>query len=301
MRSATRGKYAAKVALMLAVLAVLAVFAASCMQSAERADVYLTAADTPEPPAARVSDTTFEAFSHKIPEHKQFDCISCHRREGKSRELEYAGHESCVGCHLNQFITNDVTDENRAMCSICHSSLDSQFPPMKAFPTRFKEGFNMKFDHAAHSRGKGATGCATCHRPSGPGQTIPSGIGTHSTCYACHTAESEIGSCNVCHELAPYRRTLQSQYNFKALFRHGDHRGVSCDDCHTVVAGAPQGRQVRNIQILQHRAAPGTNCLACHNGRRAFSGNNSLAVATCSRCHQGAGFGALPIDTIPEE
>lgn len=299
MTKGTTVKNAVKAALLLAFVIGAVV---SCMKQAPKADVTLTSADLPDPAPERVSDSTFQQFSHKIEEHKQFECISCHRREGRSRELEYTGHESCVGCHLSQFITDKVTDENRAMCSICHASLDSDDPPMRAFPTRFREGFNMKFDHAAHARGQGrpAQGCAACHRPSGPGQSIPSGIGVHATCYACHTAESKIGSCSVCHELAPYRRTLQSQYNFKAIFRHGDHTGsVNCDDCHNVVRGA-QGRQVTTIQILQHRAAPGTNCLACHNGRRAFTGNNPFDVGTCTRCHTGSGFGALPPDTVPD-
>jgi c(7)-type cytochrome triheme protein len=280
-----------------------------CLQQSERMPVAITASQTPDAIPVSASTKNFEKFSHDVEEHKQFACVTCHEREGKSTKIDLAGHESCVGCHLNQFVGDKVTEENKAMCSICHSALDSSDPPVRAFPVKFLEGFNMKFDHGAHERGEGrpAQGCTACHSPSGPGQSIPSGIDTHSTCYACHTAEKKIGTCNVCHELAPYRRTTQSQYNFKALFRHGDHRGVGCNECHDVRPGAPQGRQVSNIQILQHRAAPGTNCLACHNGRRAFSGNNPFAVDTCVRCHQGMASAqipsgaSLPADTVPEQ
>ncbi len=301
MRRKPRQIFAAKAALLIAAAAV---FAVSCMQQANKVDVTLTSAETPEPIAVRTSDSTFEEFSHTIPEHKEFECISCHAREGRSRELEFAGHESCVGCHIGQFINNSVADQNRAMCSICHASLDSKEPPMKPFPTRFNEGFNMKFDHAVHNRGEGRppNGCASCHSPAGAAQSIPVGIASHNNCYTCHTPDSKIASCSVCHELAPYRRTLPSQYNFKAIFRHGDHtgrQGVSCDECHTVVAGPGQGRQVRNINVLQHRAAPGADCLSCHNGRRAFTGNDPFAVQTCTRCHTGS-IGALPSDTVPE-
>ena len=290
-------------------LTAIVVALASCLQQSERIQPHLTASQTPDPVPETASSKTFEAFSHKIKEHDQFACVTCHEREGRSTQIDLAGHESCIGCHLNQFIDDRVTEENRAMCAICHSSLDSSDPPVKAFPARFREGFNMKFDHGAHARGEGRPpqGCGTCHNPAGPGYSIPAGIDTHNTCYTCHTAESKIGSCNVCHELAPYRRTTMSQYNFKALFRHGDHRGVSCDDCHNVVNGAPQGRQVTTIAILQHRAAPGTNCLACHNGRRAFSGNNPFAVQTCSRCHQGMASAMIPAgaelppETVPDE
>ncbi len=304
MISSTRGKYAVKSALLIAVAAI---FAASCIQQGDRVNVPLTSAETPEPIAVRDSDSTFAEFSHTIPEHKEFECASCHRREGKSTQLEYAGHDSCVGCHIGQFINNAVTDENRAMCAICHSSLDSKDPPMKAFPVSFKEGFNMKFDHAAHERGEGrpANGCAFCHSPSGPGQSIPSGITSHNNCYTCHTPDTKISSCNVCHELAPYRRTTMSQYNFRGIFTHRDHRGVGCSDCHNVIAGAAQGRQVTNIAIRQHLTAPGNNCLMCHNGRRAFTGNDPFNVASCSRCHGSSGPSriqgtSLPDGTVPD-
>lgn len=289
--SASR-KNAIKAALLLAALMV---FAASCLKQGEKTPVPLTASETPAPPVVNVSDTTFSKFSHTVAEHKQFDCASCHHREGKSRELEYAGHDSCVGCHLSQF-TNP--GEKPAMCAICHDKMDAVPPTTKAFPAKFIEGFNMKFDHAAHESGKGrpAQGCAFCHSPSGPGQSIQSGIDTHTSCYTCHTAESKIGSCTVCHALGSYNRTTQSDYNFRAIFRHGDHsarQGVSCNECHNVIAGAALGRQVSNITILEHRTGPGNNCLACHNGRRAFTGNNPLDVGSCTKCHKGSGFSAI--------
>ena len=260
----------------------------------------LTASETPEPMPERVSTKTFEAFSHKIPEHQQFACTSCHQREGSSLKMEYAGHDSCIGCHLNQF-----TDKDQVMCSICHKDTKAVPPSMNAFPVKFVEGFNMKFDHAAHETGKGrpADGCAHCHTPSGPGQTIPIGFTAHNDCFSCHTAESNIGSCTVCHQLGPYNRTLQSEYNFKAIFRHGDHsarQGVSCNECHNVIAGAPNARQVTDITILEHRTTPGNNCLSCHNGRRAFTGNNPLDVNSCTRCHKGMGSSKLPPDTFTE-
>ena len=139
----------------------------------------------------------------------------------------------------------------------------------------------MKFDHAAHESGKGrpAAGCATLSQPVGPGQSIQIGIDTHNNCFACHTPDTKIGSCVTCHALGPYNRTTQLEYAFKAIFRHGDHtsrQGVSCNECHNVIAGVPNSRQVTNIQILEHLTGPGNNCLQCHNGRRAFTGNNPL-------------------------
>jgi c(7)-type cytochrome triheme protein len=292
-----------KLVKLVLVLAALGIWTIACLDRAARIEPPLTSAETPESPPVRASDTNFRAFDHSVAEHKQFDCISCHRREGKSRELAYTGHESCVGCHMGQFISSEVTEQNRAFCSICHSSLDSADPPMKAFPATFIEGFNMKFDHAAHETGKGrpANGCVACHSPRDPGYTIPAGIGAHANCYGCHTAESKLGSCNVCHELAPYRRTAQSQYNFKAIFRHSDHsRGIGCGECHDVRPGAAQSQQVSTIAIIEHLAPAGNNCRQCHNGKRAFSGSGT-DVAVCARCHKGMVTTSLPSAAVPDE
>lgn len=274
-------------ALLVAVSVALLVV--GCMQQAARTPPTITSSETPDPPAARVSDSAFDKFSHEVAEHKQFECVSCHRRETKQRELEFAGHDSCVGCHLNQFISPE-----RAMCAICHDKLEANPPTVRSFPVRFREGFNMKFDHTAHDNGEGrpAAGCAHCHAPAGAGKSIPAGIQAHNNCFSCHTPESKIGTCNVCHELAPYSRTPQSRYVFRAVFTHGDHAGVGCGDCHSVRPG-PQGRQVTNIVAQEHNNAP-NSCATCHNGSRAFSGNDPMNFSSCARCHKGSGFDMLP-------
>src|SRR5439155_4043338 len=137
----------------LLVFSVLSAFAAACIQRTQKTPVPVTSSETPDPIPARASAKTFEAFSHKIPEHKQFACDTCHQREGRSLDIKLAGHESCIGCHLNQFTNRD--DEAKVMCGICHSNTKSDSPPVKAFPTKFVEGFNMQFDHAANAQGKG--------------------------------------------------------------------------------------------------------------------------------------------------
>lgn len=264
------------------------------MERAPKARVTITASETPPAIAVRASDRSFKAFSHAIKEHKQFECVSCHRRENGRDGLDFAGHDSCVGCHISQF----TNPEQQAMCTICHADMNASPPTMQEFPKRFVEGFNMKFEHAAHISGEGRPpeGCASCHESAGRAKTIPVGVQAHTTCYTCHTPESKIGSCNVCHELAPYRRTPVGRYVFRAVFSHRDHspaQGVSCSDCHSVRAGAPQGSQVTNIAAQEH-TGPGNNCASCHNGSRAFGGNDVTNMATCGRCHTGSGFNMLP-------
>ncbi|MFN0280287.1 MAG: cytochrome c3 family protein [Pyrinomonadaceae bacterium] len=286
MKNGTRSNQLLKA---LLVLGALALFAASCIKQAERLQPSVTSTDTPDPVPARVTSTTFKDFSHKIPEHLEFECNTCHRREERGIKSQLGGHESCIGCHMNEWI-----DEEQLICAICHTDLNSKDPPVKAFPVKFKEGFNTVFDHADHDNGAGrpSEGCATCHEPSGRGKTIPSGFETHATCYVCHKPENtnmpegKNDSCNVCHKIAPYIRTLPSQYSPKIIFSHRDHTRDSCNECHRINPGAPQGQQVSSIDYLEHRTNPrGFNCLQCHNGTRAFTGNNPANLASCSRCH----------------
>lgn len=286
------------IAKALLLLAAGIVFAASCIQQQPKLAVTITSSEVPPPLEVKASDKTFGTFSHKIPEHKKFECASCHRREGRSLDMDFAGHDSCVGCHLNQFTDTELMDQKKIMCAICHTASP---PAMIEFPKKFKEGFNMKFDHGDHDGGAGRPpeGCASCHRSAGPGKTIPIGFQAHNNCYSCHTANSTIGSsCSTCHALGGYNRTLPSEYNFRYIFRHDDHgprQGVSCNECHKVSPGAPQGRQVSGIAIKQHFSTG--NCAQCHNGSRAFSGNNPFAVTTCSRCHKDR-VNILPPGTV---
>ncbi|MFZ1701394.1 MAG: cytochrome c3 family protein [Pyrinomonadaceae bacterium] len=276
----------------LLVFGALSIFVASCLQPSAKVPPTITSSETPEPVPQRVSDATFKDFSHSIEEHKQFECNSCHRREGKSLDMEFAAHESCVGCHLNQF-----TSSEPAMCAICHNDLKPIPPTMNTFPAKFVEGFNMKFDHADHDSGEGrpAQGCVSCHAPAGGGKSIPAGFQAHNNCYTCHTAESKIGSCNTCHELKPYSRTSPRRTAFRGSFSHNDHGRVGCADCHSVLAGAPQGRQVTDIAVSQHCGGT-NNCATCHNGSRAFGDGNFADLTSCARCHTGSGFDMMAGD-----
>lgn len=287
MKSGTRPKQLFK---SLLIFGALAVFAASCIKQADRLQPPVTSSDTPDAVPARVSSKTFNEFSHKVPEHLQFECNSCHQREQGGINSQLGGHESCIGCHMNEWIA-----EEQMICSICHTDLNSKDPPVKAFPVKFSEGFNTVFQHGDHDSGAGkpANGCASCHEPSGRSQTIQSGFETHAACYECHNPENKSmpadknDSCNVCHKIAPYIRTLPSQYSPKIIFSHNDHTRESCLDCHKVKARASQGRQVTHIATLEHVTTPGDNCLQCHiNGGRAFTGNNP-ANLNCNKCHKG--------------
>jgi len=240
----------------------------------------------------------YSSFKHTSQRHVSLACTSCHERKDNSATPIFPGHKSCVSCHTGQFVSAAVP-----MCVICHTDVNSGNPPLKSFPARFNESFNVKFDHAQHMNGaaRPASGCAACHSRSGgraAALTIPTGMAAHNQCYTCHTPSSkssagrELASCGVCHDQKAYLRTSSNARAFRYSFSHAKHSSgqrLACADCHLLTAGLPQSRQVSSPQPLEHFAsARGKSCLSCHNGQRSFGGD--LAFKDCRRCHTSASF-----------
>lgn len=173
---------------------------------------------------------------------------------------------------------------------------------MRAFPSKFNESFNAKFDHAQHNSGdaRPSSACAACHSASlrrGTAMTIPAGINAHTNCYQCHTpgkttsAGRDISNCGTCHAAAPYRRTPTTSVAFSASFRHDQHSSrqrLNCNDCHSLKAGLAQSRQVSSPRTSQH-FPPGRvlSCATCHNNKKAFGEKD---YDDCARCHVGPTF-----------
>jgi len=230
----------------------------------------------------------FSTFLHKNPNHARLPCLLCHRRESGSPRPTLPGnndHAPCAGCHAQQF-----ANSASPICAICHTN--SQSGAIKGFPPL--KSFNVKFDHSLHTRGVGVN-CSTCHRPSrgGVALTIPAGFSAHNTCYQCHTPRilakgRDISSCGTCHQLGRYARTPTQSGAFKVGFSHAKHglaQKLNCNDCHSVRAGLAQRRQVTAPVALNHHASAGAfSCSSCHNGKRAFGGDDFSA---CKRCHTG--------------
>jgi c(7)-type cytochrome triheme protein len=226
----------------------------------------------------------YSKFQHSSRNHSRLPCLLCHRREsGSVPKLPGSnGHLPCAGCHAQQFSNADSP-----ICTICHTDVKSG--AVKSFP-RLKS-FRMKFDHSLHVK-MGSVSCATCHRPlrSGAAMSIPAGFNAHSTCYRCHGSRAQssgrdISSCGTCHQLGGYSRTPTSAQAFRVGFSHTRHQKVSCNECHEVRAGMPQRRQVTAPEPLNHHATGrGQSCMTCHDGKRAFGGDD---FSVCKRCHKG--------------
>ncbi len=247
---------------------------------------------------AQGADLDYSTFKHNSQKHATLACTSCHTRTDNAASPRFPGHKACTNCHLSQFVTPNVP-----MCSICHTDVNSGNPPLKGFPVRFNEPFNIKFDHAQHNTGpaRPANGCAACHSRLGgrpAALSIPTGLSAHNQCYTCHTPGSqsssgrEIASCGVCHDQRSYSRTSTNARAYRYAFSHAKHgRGqrLDCADCHRLTGGLPQGRQVSSPVASEHfPASRGMTCLTCHNGKRSFGGD--LAFKDCRRCHTSASF-----------
>ena len=242
------------------------------------------------------NDFDYSKFLHTSPRHAGAACTSCHHRNDNSARPSFPGHKDCTSCHLSQF-----TNASVPMCSICHTSVSGSNPPLKTFPDKFKESFNMKFDHAQHMNGaaRPKNGCTSCHASPlrrGLALSIPANLAAHDQCYTCHTPNSQAGgrdlaSCGVCHDQKAYSKTSSDGVAFRLGFSHAQHSGrqrLGCSDCHSYTAGLPQKRQVSSSRALEHFPNGNNTCASCHNGRRVFGGD--LDFKDCRRCHTGQSF-----------
>ena len=243
-----------------------------------------------------VSAQDYSKFLHTSSKHAALGCNDCHRRTDNSTRPSFPGHKACTGCHLTQFTTPNIP-----MCSICHENVNGSDPPRRSFPDRFKESFNVSFDHAQHMTGNARpkSGCVACHSSSlrrGAALSIPTGLPAHTGCYTCHTPDAQangrdLASCGVCHATKPYTRTSTDSPAYRIAFSHAGHgprQRLNCSDCHSYTAGLAQRRQVRSPRAQEHFPGANNSCATCHNGRRAFGGD--LDFKNCGRCHMGSSF-----------
>jgi predicted CXXCH cytochrome family protein len=225
----------------------------------------------------------FRKFRHDNANHSRLPCLLCHRRETNAAKPVMPGgsnHAPCAGCHAQEF-----TNSNSPVCLICHTNVQSG--ALKSFPRL--SSFGARFDHARHL---GSASCATCHRPArgGVALTIPDGLNAHTLCFSCHTPRAQsngrdISTCGTCHQLGGRSFGGPSAQAFRVGFSHAKHNrdeNLSCNQCHRVRGGR---RQVSSPQPRNHHASPGAfSCMSCHNGKRAFGGDD---FSVCKRCHTG--------------
>jgi len=227
------------------------------------------------------SQADYSRFKHDNPNHSRLPCLLCHRRESNAPRPAMPGaaaHAPCAGCHAKEF-----SNAGNQICTICHT--DPQSGTVKPFPRL--ASFGTRFDHARHQ----SQSCASCHRPlrGGAALSVPAGFNAHTNCFECHSSRAEsngrdISSCGTCHQLGRTARFSTSARAFRVGFSHAKHdrtEGLSCNECHRVRGG----QSISSPQPLNHHARPRAfSCMSCHNGKRAFGGDD---FSVCKRCHTG--------------
>ena len=229
----------------------------------------------------------YSKFQHSSAYHARLPCSLCHRRDSNAPQPAMPGgkdHLPCAGCHVKQF-----ADSSSAICTNCHSE-----PPaatLKPFPRL--SSFNVIFDHSRHA----GVACANCHRPArrGVALTIPAGFNAHVTCFQCHESQTKAGdrdisSCGVCHQAGRHVRKSQMARAFKVGFSHDKHNRderLSCNACHRPRRGGRNNDLTAPRPLNHHAPAGSFSCMSCHNGKRAFGGDD---FSTCKRCHTGSAW-----------
>jgi len=273
----------------------LVICISSCRGDASKIDPSDVEAPKPEPTASVVKfefpDKDYGKFDHQSEQHVRLPCQVCHTNDGQAAKVKFTGHIPCSSCHTEHF-----AEKNVALCSICHT--DAESGNMKSFPPL--RSFNARFDHARHTP---HANCATCHSPTqrGTGFSVPTRANAHTTCFQCHGADAAIAkseiakgnnidSCATCHQQGT-PGAGRGFAKYAGGFSHAKHGGpqrLSCNSCHTIQAGARRDRQVSAPETAMHFAAGrGQSCATCHNGKRAFGGED---FSSCKRCHQGDSF-----------
>jgi c(7)-type cytochrome triheme protein len=270
---------------MVITLSLFTIFHARASSSKAKAFSKAPLAQSPQTLMQFPGGLDYGKFQHSSQNHSRLPCLLCHRRDSNApipKRPGASGHLPCAGCHAQQF-----TNSDSPICTICHTDVKSG--ALKSFPRL--QSFRMKFDHSLHLK-IGSVSCATCHRPSrgGVAMSIPAGFNAHTTCYGCHTPRAQSGgrdisSCGTCHQLGGYSRTPAFAQAFRVSFSHAKHQKVACNECHQVRAGMPQRRQVTAPEPLNHHATGRPqSCMTCHDGKRAFGGDD---FTVCTRCHTG--------------
>lgn len=229
---------------------------------------------TRRPPRATATSRPrkYSAFPHDVKEHR-IDCGSCHKFPSENWNkvriavaafpdiTEYPKHESCVGCHRQQFFRG----AKPAICSICHTnpgprnSARHPFPnPREVFDTSPKgklaaSDFEINFPHEKHIDIVTASGAVRT-----PFRNVSISRGrarrpAEESCSVCHATIMPQGTSNDEYVTKPPADLGDGFWLKKGTFKSVPVGHTTCFTCHSPDSGiAP---------------AP-TDCATCHKIRQ---------------------------------
>jgi hypothetical protein len=219
-------------------------------------------------------------FSHDAhARHLTIDgCAACHGLDARG-EPTTARHDSCVGCHADDFGTATPTT-----CGACHASTE---PWRRLYADRLpppSSELGSRMDHAAHA----AIACERCHTLTTATRELRPVRG-HAACAdsGCHAASGgpapSLATCDGCHAFGLERehtaRRTAARWTVRRRFRHDAHRQdlggapLACAACHDGVSTSTDAAALGG-------PAKAT-CAPCHDGKHAFK----MTGHGCARCH----------------
>jgi hypothetical protein len=209
--------------------------------------------------------------------HQQADCAACH-----AGRFERTLPTSCAGCHRDPH--QQVLGQQ---CVGCHreetwrTTMDVSAHMMTGFPLVGRHGALMceecHLDRQARGFRRPKTTCATCHQDD---------FVRASALSIDHVQSRFALTCRNCHQPMRFVPALFEDHERCFPITRGQHRGVSCRECHQSTAGlvANGSCQTRNatctachahtepITDAQHQAIDGylftaARCVGCHAPR----------------------------------
>jgi hypothetical protein len=93
--------------------------------------------------------------------------------------------------------------------------------------------------------------------------------------------------CETCHDAGDWERAVRFNHDSTKYALTGEHRQVSCDDCHAS-ARLPLVRDVTGERIPVYKPVPHQECSSCHRDP-----HQGRLASSCGECHTTRGFGIV--------
>ena len=252
--------------LLVCGFAVGAAAIASMNRAGARASVEI-ASPTPRR-AIRRAPAKYSEFPHSVKAH-QMECSKCHKfpssnwnkvRTGEAAfpdVTEYPEHQSCVGCHKQQFFRGNPP----RICSICHTNPGPRNSNRFPFPNP-KEIFDQS------TKGKTAVPDFSVQFPHDKHIDIVSSLGEPQDIFtkASYTSAGRRAgeeSCSVCHKTLNPQGEGKEEYAMKPPANLGDAYWLKKGTFKTIPTGH-------------------TTCFTCHNADSGIA----PAPSDCAMCHK---------------
>lgn len=207
------------------------------------------------PSPARPS-VDYTKFSHRIPQHQQEACDSCHKsptanwQQARDKDsafpdiTDYPEHASCLSCHRQQFFRG----ARPPICSVCHTAVSprasARFPfenPAESFARSEKSKgrqteFSLNFPHDRHQDVMARfvpsfeSGSAALVRASFEPQAQKRPVDSCSICHETYTPPGKPASQTAAQPAQPAAGA--SALPVEGMFKTTPASHASCFNCH---------------------------------------------------------------------